>query len=126
MSPGRLFLKPENFPPEVWPHFAKTADMYWCTSWRETLETNMAEVCASGGYPLINNYLGADKAYPKKYLCKTPYEMIQKTIEWGNLSLEEKIKERYAIRKHIEQFDAKKNAKKIRLFMEEVVENYKR
>lgn len=126
IPPGRLFLKSENFPSEGWPQFAQTADLYWYTSWRETLETSMTEVCACGGYPLINNYLGADKIYPKKYLCKTPYEMIQKTIEWGNLSQEEKIRERHDIRKHIEKFDAKKNAKEIRLFIEEVVENYKR
>jgi len=119
--PDRLFLKPTNFASDIWPQFAKTADLYWCTSWRESFGASMAEVCACGGYPLINNYLGADKVYPKKYLCKTPYEMIQKTIEWGNLSPDEKIRERQIIRKHIEQFDVKKASKEIRLFIEEVV-----
>lgn len=122
----RLHVKLGNFPPNLWAQFAKTADLYWCTSSRESFGASMAEVCACGGYPLINYYLGADKVYPEKYLCKTPYQMIQKTIEWGNLSQEEKIRERHAIRKHIEQFDAKKAAKEIRLFIEDVVENYKR
>ena len=123
---NRLAVKTDNFPPDVWAQFAKTADVYWCTSSRESFGASMGEVCASGGYPLINKYLGADKVYPKKHLCKTPHEMIQKTIEWGNLSQEEKISERHAIRKHIEQFDAKQAATEIRLFIEDVVENYKR
>lgn len=123
---GRFFLKPENFPPDIWTQFAKTADLYWCTSWRESFGASMAEVCASGGYPLINNYVGANKIYPKKYLCKTPYDMIQKTIKWGNLSPDEKIRERHAIRKHIEQYNSKQAAKEMRLWLEEVVENYKR
>ena len=121
--PDRLRLKLGNFPPDIWAKFAQTADLYWCTSWRESFGVSMAEVCASGGYPLINNYLGADKVYPKKHLCKTPYEMIQKTIEWGNLSQKEKVNERHIIRKYIEQFDAKKSAKQIRLFIEEIVKN---
>jgi len=123
--PDRLLIKPENFPQSVWADFAKTADLYWCTSWRESFGLSMAEVCASGGYPLLNNYLGADKVYPEKYRCKTPYEMVQKTIEWGALSLEEKVRERRVIREHIEQFDAKKSAREIRLFIEKIVENHR-
>jgi len=121
----RLFLR-ENFPQNIWAQFAKTADLYWCTSWRESFGASMAEVCASGGYPLVNNYLGVSKMYPGKYVCKTPYEMIQKTIEWGNMSQDDKVKERHTIRKYMEQFDAKQSAREIRLFIEEIVENYKR
>ena len=118
--PDRLHLKLENFPQEMWRNFSKTADLYWCTSWRESFGVSMAEVCAGGGYPLINHYLGADKIYPKKYLCKTPFEMIQKTIEWGNASTEEKLQERKVIRKHIEKYDVREAAKNIRHFLEEV------
>ena len=117
---GRLFLKRENFPPKVWSQFAKTADVYWCTSWRESYGISCQEVAASGGYPFVNHYAGAEKVYPKKYLCKTSGEMVRKTIEWGNLSQEEKVKERHLIRKHIEKFDARKAAKEIRLFIEEI------
>ncbi len=123
---GRVFLKTENFPPDMWANFAKTADLYWCTSWRESFGLSMAEVCASGGYPLLNNYLGADKLYPKKYRCKTSGEMVRKTIEWGNFSPEQKIKEREIIRKHIEQYNCRKAAKDIRLFLEEVAESFRR
>ena len=123
---GRLHLKTINFPPKIWAQFAQTADIYWCTSWRESFGLSMAEVCASGGYPLVNWYLGADKVYPRKYLCKTSGEMVRKTIEWGNLSKEEKVKERGIIRKHIEQYDARKAAKAIRLFIEEVAELHRR
>ena len=117
---GRFFMKPMNFTPQVWTQFSKTADIYWCTSWRESFGVSLAEVCAGGGYPFINYFLGADKIYPKKYLCKTPGEMVRKTIEWGNLSPEEKIQERKNIRKHIEQYDARAAAKNIRIFLEEI------
>lgn len=120
----RLFLKQENFPPKMWTNFAKTADLYWCCSWRESFGASMAEVAASGGYPLINWYLGADKIYPKKYLCKTPGEMVRKTIEWGNLSPEDRIKERGIITRHISQYDALKAAVNIRAFVEDVAETY--
>lgn len=124
--PGRVALKTQNFPVETWAQFAKTADLYWCTSWRESFGLSMAEVCASGGYPLVNHYAGAEKVYPKKYLCKTSGEMVKKTIEWGNLSLEEKIKERETIRKHIEQYDGRKAAKDIRIFIEEVAQSFRK
>lgn len=118
--PNRLHLKLQNFNPETWAQFSKTADIYWCTSWRESFGASMAEVCAGGGYPLINNYLGASKVYPKKYLCKTGGEMVRKTIEWGNLSQLDKKRERIIIRKHIEQYDIREGAKTIRIFLEEI------
>jgi hypothetical protein len=124
--PGRFFMKPENFSPQIWKQFSKTVDVYWCTSYRESFGASMAEVCAGGGYPFINWYLGADKVYPKKYLCKTPGEMVKKTIEWGNLSPEEKIQERKNIRKHIEKYDAREAAKNIRIFLEEIQEGYRK
>jgi len=120
--PERLHLKPENFPQGMWRQFSQTADLYWCTSWRESFGVSMAEVCAGGGYPLINHYLGADKVYPKKYLCKTPGEMVKKTIDWGNLSQLEKKRERIIIRKHIEKYNVLEAAKNIRLFLEDVKE----
>ncbi|KKL88342.1 hypothetical protein LCGC14_1925660 [marine sediment metagenome] len=124
--PGRLSLKTENFSKEMWGNFAKTADLYWCTSWRESFGASMAEVAASGGVPLLNHFLGAEKIYPKKYLCKTGGEMVRKTIEWGNLSPEEKLQERKNIRKHIEQFDAKKTAREIRIFLEGIDEAHRK
>lgn len=120
--PGSLFLKMKNFPRDVWTNFAKTADLYWCMSWRESFGASMAEVCASGGYPLVNNYLGADRIYPRKYLCRTPGEMVRKTIAWGNLEIEQKIQERANIRKHIEQYSARAAAKNIRIFLEGIDE----
>ena len=118
MRACRELMNQLKFPPQVWNQFAGTADIYWCTSWRESFGASMGEVCARGGYPLINNYLGASKVYPKKYLCKTGGEMVRKTIEWGNLSPDDKKQERKVIRKHIEQYDAREAAKKIRAFLE--------
>lgn len=123
--PERFFMKLESFPPHIWPQFSREADIYWCTSYKESYGASMAEACAGGAYPVINQYLGADKLYPKKYLCKTPGEMVRKTIEWGNLSNEEKVQERKIIRSHIEQYDAREAAKNIRMFLEEVQKGYR-
>lgn len=116
--PKRFYMTPRDLSREDWAGFAKTIDIYWCTSWRESFGASMAECAASGAYPLINYYLGADEIYPKEHLCKTPSEMVEKTIAWGNLSTEEKLEERKKIRKHIEQYDCRKAAENMRLFIE--------
>lgn len=115
---GRLFIKYGNYPLNTWANFVKTGDVFWCTSWRESFGVSRAEAAASGVYPLLNNSLGTDKLYPEKYLCNTPGEMVEKTIAWGNLSKEEKLLERSAIREHMEKFDQLKAMAKIRKFLE--------
>jgi hypothetical protein len=85
----------------------------------------MAEACATGVYPVVNWYLGAEKVYPEKYLCKSPAIMIEKTIEWGRLDEKDKLRERCLIREHIEQYDSVKAAEEIRLFLEEIEEAHR-
>jgi len=123
--PNRLFIKAEDFPRKEWAGFLKTADVYWCPSWRESFGASMAEAAATGVYPLMNDFLGADEIYPLQYRCKTPGEMIRKTIAWAGLSDEEKLAQRKKIREHITQYDARDTAKRIRRFLEQVEEDHK-
>jgi hypothetical protein len=121
--PNRFFMIPRNLPKDKWIHFTKTVDIYWCTSWRESYGKSKQECVASGAFPLVNYYMGAQTIYPKKYLCKTPGEMVDKTIEWGNLSEEEKTKQRARNRRLVEpKFDERKCVKAMRLFIEEIAQ----
>ena len=121
--PNRFFMIPQDLPPKKWISFAKTADIYWCTSWRESFGASMGEVVASGGRPFVNNYLGATQIYPAEVLCNTPNEMVQKTIAWGNLSVEEKLNLRKENRKLMEPFDCRKATKNMRVFIEKIEAN---
>lgn len=125
---NRLFIKPTDFPQDQWVDFIQTGDLFWCTSWRESMGVSLAEACATGCYPLINNFIGANTMYPDAYLCNSPMVMVQKTIDWGNLNNETKMKERNIIQKHITSsfFDARESARQISTFIETVVEGYKK
>lgn len=117
----RLFLKEGDFPRKMWASFTKTIDIYWCLSFRESFGVSMAEAAASGAWPIINWFLGAELIYPEEHLCKTPGEIIEKTMAWGKLAKEEKLEYRRKIRTHTEQWDQRKTAKRIRELCEEVL-----
>jgi hypothetical protein len=123
---GRLTIIDKNFSREEWRQFLQTGDIYWCTSWRESFGSSMAEAAASGLYPMVNSYLGADKIYPEANLCKTPGEFVDNTIEWGMLDESYKIELGKKARANILRFDSKKAAEKIRLFLEERKESYRK
>jgi hypothetical protein len=82
----------------------------------------MAECVASGAYPMVNQYLGADSIYPKDVLCKTPGEMVEKTIWWGNLSDDRKKLLRQDSRVLMQKYDCRKATKNMREFIEEIVQ----
>lgn len=119
--PNRLFLQMENFPRKAWADFIRKKDVYWCTSFREGFPNSMGEAAASGVYPLSNWFYGAELLYPERNLCKSPSEQIQKTIEWGQLPLEEKKLRKVASRSLVEAWDRKQVAVEIRKLCEEVV-----
>jgi glycosyltransferase involved in cell wall biosynthesis len=119
--PNRLGVIPRDLPLEKWVQFAGGVDIYWCTSYAEGFGVSMAECVSRGATPFVNHYLGAEKIYPEEYLCKTSNQMIQKTIEWGNLPVEEKVKLRQESSKLMENYDCRKAAKNIREFIEEIV-----
>ena len=121
---GRLFITNRNFDKKTWQSFLQTADVYWCTSWRESFGSSLAEATASGVFPLVNHYLGADKIYPEVYLCKTPREFVEHTRAWGMMNDESKEKARVISRQVIEKFDQRKAAQNIRGFIEHTVNKY--
>lgn len=103
-----------------WVAHLRNQDIYWCLSIRESFGVSMAEACASGAYPLLNHFYGAEHLYPKANLCRTPRELVDKTIQWGALSNEEKCSLRQAMRTHVSQYDQRETAKMIRQLIEEI------
>ncbi len=110
-----------NLSKDDWVDCLQSQDLYWCLSRRESFGASMAEACASGAYPLLNHFYGAEYLYPQDNLCRSPSELVDKTIQWGISSDNEKLHSRQLIREHIEQYDQKETAKKIRLLCEEIV-----
>ena len=101
-----------------WTKLLQTQDIYWCLSLRESFGVSMAQACASGAYPLLNRFYGAERLYPEANLCRSPRELVDKTIQWGRLSDDEKSRSRRLMRKHVEQYDQLETAKKIRNLIE--------
>jgi len=115
----RLDIMPNLKRPEwatLLPHF----DVIWGPSFREGFPNSVGEGSAAGVWPLINRFYGAELLYPLQNICKSPIELLEKTIEWGDLSDEVKIAIRGDMRKHIEQYSRQETARNIRLLCEEV------
>jgi hypothetical protein len=121
---GRIFITDRNFDKDTWRSFLQTADVYWCTSWRESFGSSLMEAVASGVYPFVNYYLGADKLYPDIYLCKTPGEFVENTRCWGAMNDETKETARQTSSAIAAKYDQKKAAERIRLFVEQTKESY--
>ena len=107
-----------NLRKKDWVIYLQSQDIYWCLSRRESFGASMAEACASGAYPLLNHFYGAECLYPQANLCRSPGELVDKTIQWGRLSDNEKLRSRLLMRKHVEQYDQLETAKKIRRLIE--------
>lgn len=107
-----------NLGKKDWIRHLQTQDIYWCLSFRESFGVSMAEACASGAYPFLNHFYGAERLYPQANLCRSPGELVNKTIQWGRLSDDEKLHSRRLMRKHVEQYDQLETAKKIRSLIE--------
>jgi len=119
-SPKRFKHYNGNLSKSDWANHLQTQDIYWCLSRRESFGASMAEACASGAYPILNHFYGAEDLYPQVNLCKSPGELVDKTIQWGQLSDERKLQSKRLIRKHVEQYDQLETAKKIRNLIEEI------
>jgi hypothetical protein len=126
LSEKRLTVIDKNLPRDEWRHLLQYTDIFWCTSWRESFGSSLAEAAACGVYPLVNHYLGAEQIYPGDFLCKTPGEFVEKTFKWGKLDDILKSAEGTRVRQLIKKYDSQVAAGKIRLFLEEVKEGYKR
>lgn len=120
MPPKHFMRIDGNLNRADWIQLLKTRDLYWCFSLRESFGVSLAEACASGAYPLVNHFYGAELLYPEPNLCRHPGEFIEKTIRWGKLSDEEKRRSKRLIRQHIEQYDQRETAKAIRQLIEEI------
>jgi len=120
---NRLGIIPKNLPRQEWVNFIRQQDIYWAASVKESFGVSVAEAAASGVHPIVNCWRGVRYLYPKEVITRSPAEMVEATIRWGNLSDGEKIKNRAHVRSIVEQWDAKKTAVGIREICEEVMAN---
>lgn len=119
--PGRLGIIPRNLSRNEWSQYLKDeADFYWCFSHREGFPNSLGEGMASGVVPIMNHFYGADLIHPKKFICRSPTDILTKTLMFGDLPEEERQELRREARAHIEQYDRYKVAVEIRELCEEV------
>jgi len=117
----RLVIQP-NLNRESWAaSLTERFDVIWGPSFREGFPNSIGEAAASGVWPLMNWFYGAELLYPEENICKSPIELMEKTIKWGNLLATEKLSKRKEIRQFIEQYDRDEVAKEIRELCEAIV-----
>jgi len=76
---------------------------------------------ASGVFPVINRFYGAELLYDAHYLVKSPSELVVSTMIWGHSSNESKEKGRLDAREAVMGYDRHKVAVEIRELCEEVL-----
>jgi len=116
----RLYIQMENFPRPQWADFIRKQDIYWCTSFREGFPNSMGEAAASGTWPISNWFYGAELIYPEENLCRTPGEMIEKTISWGELDGDSRKELKRKMRSWMEAYSRHRTAVEVRELCEEV------
>ena len=110
-----------NAPRNTWAQALPSYNVIWGYSHREGFPNSIGEACASGVYPIMNHFYGAETIYPDQYLVQSPLGLVEKTIAWGNMTEEEKLNAKHAVRHHIEQYDRHKVAREIRELCEEAL-----
>jgi len=105
---------------DLWVKLLEKMDVSWNYSYRESFGVSQAEGCAVGVHPIMNWFFGAELLYPKYHLCRSPTELVEKTITWGNLSMEAKRARRVGSKNHVAKWSAKQTAVNIRKLCEEV------
>ena len=99
--------------------FFKLQDMIISNSDQEGQHAVIKEAMATGIYPFINCWLGADKTYPEKYIFKSPIQFQNKFKAW--IKADNKLKlSKEASRFIHETYDATKQAALVRKEIERI------
>jgi hypothetical protein len=117
---GDRLVRKANMPRQAWAIDLRSYDIIWGPSFREGFPNSVGEAAASGVWPFINNFYGAELLYPEENICRSPIELMEKTIAWGKLTEDEKIAKSRGIRKHVEQYDRHETARLVRELCEEM------
>jgi hypothetical protein len=116
----RLSILP-NMKRKEWAEFVRTQDVIWGPSFREGFPNSVGEASASGVWPFINRFYGAELIYPPSNITRSPIQLMNRTLGWGSMPDDAKIRSRKIIREHIEQYSRHETARNIRLLCEEVL-----
>ncbi len=88
------------------PEYLRDKDYVISTSLFESFHYSIAEGMASGALPLIHDWFGADKLYPREFLFTTPADCLRLLRE---LETQDRCRLQQSCRRHIvSRFDQKK------------------
>lgn len=112
----------DHMPRDEWRDFLMDKDIFWSNSILEGFHVALAEHMATGGYPVINCWRGADSFYDPRWIHKNQQSMVKEILDWGNQSKERKLELARKAREWISvlEFDVFKIAIKIREAIENV------
>lgn len=100
-------------------------DIFISNSYSEGLQVSPMEAMASGIYCLSHHWDGADELLPAENLFLTNDQLINKILDYQNLTEENKVLKRKQLRQRVEEkFDIQKISHKILSLVESVGENY--
>lgn len=100
--------------PNSYQQFLKGLDIILSNSMQEGYHVAIFEAMASGAYPLIHKWLGAETLFPQECLFLTQREMVDKILIWERWPQEQKLAKALQIQKWVrKEHDAKKHAKKV-------------
>lgn len=108
-------------PHEKMARFYQDHDILVSNSNEEGDALNVTEGMATGCYPLINSWRGADTHYGKEFVFRTPKEFVDRLLWWAGLSEEEKLRESIHARDYVYlRFRAGPLVEKVMKLVEEV------
>jgi glycosyltransferase involved in cell wall biosynthesis len=107
-------------PKERWRDFLMTKDVFWSLSTAETFSSSLMEAMATGIYPVISCWFGANMYYPDSLIHNHLGDIIHATVQWSEKTPEEKLKEAQALRNIATIYDEKKIVVRIREAIENV------
>ncbi len=100
--------------------FMQSQDIVVSHSREEGTAVNVIEAMATGCYPLISGWKGADVVYPSKYVYHSPKEFYGKIEEWANLDVIQKLRASIEAYEYTKPYNAIDAAVKIRELIEDV------
>jgi glycosyltransferase involved in cell wall biosynthesis len=109
--------EPSNWYPKI--------DIFISNSYSEGLQVAPMEAMASGCYPLVHRWRGADELVPEEYLYFTNQDLISKILKYRDMPEDEKKLARQQIRAiACEKFDIKQTKAKIQAVIEKAGHGY--
>lgn len=112
----------DQMPRELWKEFIMDKDIFWSNSILEGFHVSLAEHMATGGYPVINCWSGAESFYHSQWIHRSQSKMVEEILDWSIQPSQEKLLRAEQARTWISrpEFNVFLIARKIREAIEDV------